>query len=164
VFGWNALEVLAFRTGNPDQPVNAIPPFAKANLQLRFVVGTRPEDIVPTLRDHLDRHGFPMVQVTPARDEVMAATRLDPDHPWVRWAVRSMTETAGRAPAVLPNLGGSLPNECFAEILGLPTIWVPHSYPGCSQHAPDEHVLAPVMREGLLLMTGLFWDLGEGGI
>jgi acetylornithine deacetylase/succinyl-diaminopimelate desuccinylase-like protein len=163
VFGWNALEVLAFRTGNPDQPVNAIPPHAKAHLQLRFVVGTRPEEIIPILRDHLDRHGFSRVAVTPARDETMSATRLDPEHPWVRWAIRSMTETAGRAPAVLPNLGGSLPNECFAETIGVPTIWVPHSYPGCSQHAPDEHVLAPVLREGLLLMTGLFWDLGEGG-
>ena len=28
VFGWNALEVLAFRTGNPEHPVNAIPPRA----------------------------------------------------------------------------------------------------------------------------------------
>jgi hypothetical protein len=46
-------------------------------------------------------------------------------------------------------------------VLGLPTLWVPHSYAGCSQHAPDEHVLAPVLREGLQLMTGLFWDLGE---
>src|SRR5207302_1691936 len=26
VFGWNTLEVLAFRTGNPEHPVNAIPP------------------------------------------------------------------------------------------------------------------------------------------
>jgi acetylornithine deacetylase/succinyl-diaminopimelate desuccinylase-like protein len=30
VFGWNALEVLAFRTGNPEHPVNAIPPRASA--------------------------------------------------------------------------------------------------------------------------------------
>ena len=30
VFGWNTLEVLAFRTGNPDRPVNAIPPRATA--------------------------------------------------------------------------------------------------------------------------------------
>jgi len=38
---------------------------------------------------------------------------------------------------------------------------VPHSYAGCSQHAPDEHLLAGVARDGLRLMTGLFWDLGE---
>ena len=49
-------------------------------------------------------------------------------------------------------------------MLGLPTVWVPHSYAGCSQHAPNEHVLAPIMREGLRMMTGLFWDLGEKGV
>jgi hypothetical protein len=52
-------------------------------------------------------------------------------------------------------------NDCFAETLGLPTIWVPHSYAACSQHAPNEHVLAPIMREGLQIMAGMFWDLGE---
>jgi hypothetical protein len=40
-------------------------------------------------------------------------------------------------------------------------VWVPHSYPACNQHAPNEHVLAPVMRQALGLMTGLYWDLGE---
>jgi len=46
VYGWNALEVLAFRTGNPDNPVNAIPPRATAHLQLRFVVGCDPRTFV----------------------------------------------------------------------------------------------------------------------
>ncbi|MGY4348278.1 hypothetical protein ACVWXM_004745 [Bradyrhizobium sp. GM7.3] len=64
-------------------------------------------------------------------------------------------------PAVLPNFGGSLPNDVFSEILGLPTIWVPHSYPGCSQHAPNEHILLPLTEEALTVMAGLFWDLGE---
>jgi hypothetical protein len=46
-------------------------------------------------------------------------------------------------------------------VLNLKTIWVPHSYAGCSQHAPNEHLLAPIAREGLGLMAGLFWDLGD---
>ncbi|HEY3733604.1 MAG TPA: hypothetical protein VGL63_06785 [Streptosporangiaceae bacterium] len=45
--------------------------------------------------------------------------------------------------------------------LALPTIWIPHSYPACAQHAPDEHLLAPLARQALQLMAGLFWDLGE---
>jgi hypothetical protein len=46
-------------------------------------------------------------------------------------------------------------------VLNLKTLWVPHSYAGCSQHAPNEHLLAPIAREGLGLMAGLFWDLGD---
>src|SRR3546814_8749815 len=86
------------------------------------------------------------------------ATRLDPDHAYVRFALASVERTMGRRPALLPNLGGSLPNDVFADTLGLPTVWVPHSYAACSQHAPNEHILLPVMREGLAMMAGLFWD------
>ena len=163
VFGWNALEVLAFRTGNPDRPVNAIPSRARAHLQLRFVAGCDWRSFVPAIRAHLDAHGLGKVAVRAAAGEPMAATRLDPEHPWVQWASASIAATTGRAPALLPNLGGSLPNDCFADVLGLPTVWVPHSYPACSQHAPDEHLLAAVAREGLQIMTGLFWDLGVAG-
>lgn len=160
VFGWNSVDVLAFTTGNPANPVNAIPPRASAHCQVRFVVPGDPELMMAGLRRHLDEHGFSNVEVS-ASHTPMVATRLDPDHPWAQWAAASMTTTAGAAPCVLPNLGGSLPNDVFAELLDLPTLWVPHSYGGCSQHAPDEHLLEPIVREGLALMTGLFWDLGE---
>ena len=162
VFGWCSFEVLAFTCGNPDRPVNAIPPRAVAYCQLRFVVGVQPDSILPALRRHLDKHGFERVAVKPSREECLAATRLDPDHPWVRWAAASVEKTTGKKPAILPNLGGSLPNDVFSETLGLPTVWLPHSYASCSQHAPNEHLLAPVAREGLRLMTGLWWDLSEG--
>ena len=159
VIAWNTLEVLAFKTGNPDFPVNAIPHTAKATMHLRYVVGTDVRDIAGAVRAHLAAHGFAGIEVT--EPVVMAATRLDPDNAWVRFTLASMERSTGKQPALLPNLGGSLPNDVFADTLGLPTVWVPHSYAACSQHAPDEHVLAPVMREGLTLMTGLFWDLGE---
>jgi acetylornithine deacetylase/succinyl-diaminopimelate desuccinylase-like protein len=163
VFGWNSFEVLAFKTGNPDRVVNAIPPSATAWCQLRFVVGTDPQDILPALRRHLDRHGFQAIEIASMREVLMNATRLDPDSPWAKMAVASIERTTGKKPDVIPNLGGSLPNEVFVDILGMPTVWVPHSYASCSQHAPNEHLLAPVAREGLRLMTGLFWDLGEQG-
>ena len=162
VFAWNSFEVLAFKTGNPENPVNAIPPRAKAYCQIRFVPPSNMDAFVPALRRHLDAAGFAMVRITPQADP-MAATRLDPDHPWVRWVVASIDTTIGSPTAVLPNLGGSLPNDVFSEVLGLPTIWVPHSYLSCSQHAPDEHILEATSREALQIMTGLFWDMGEAG-
>jgi acetylornithine deacetylase/succinyl-diaminopimelate desuccinylase-like protein len=161
VFGWCSFEVLAFVTGNPERPVNAIPARAVATCQLRYVVGIEPHDIIPALRRHLDRHGFATVKLEPARDAIFYATRLDPDSPWVKWTAASIERTTGKKPAVLPNLGGSLPNEVFAHTLGLPTVWIPHSYAACSQHAPNEHLLAPIAREALGIMAGVYWDLGE---
>ena len=40
---------------------------------------------------------------------------------------------------------------------------MPHSHGACNQHAPNEFMLGPIAREGLAIMAGLFWDLGEGG-
>jgi acetylornithine deacetylase/succinyl-diaminopimelate desuccinylase-like protein len=162
VFGWNSFEVLAFTCGNPDKPVNAIPPRASAHCQLRYVVGTDPADVVPALQRHLVKNGFRMVTVTQARDGFFPATRLDVEHPWVLWAAASLQRTSGKKPVILPNLGGSLPNDIFSDLLGLPTVWIPHSYASCSQHAPNEHMLAPVARDALRLMAGIMWDLGEG--
>jgi len=163
VFGWNALEVLAFGCGNPAQPVNAIPPTARATLQLRFVVGTDLGNGGQRIRQHivahLHDHGFHGVEVS--EPVVMAATRLDPDNAWVRLAMQSLQASTGVKPALLPNLGGSLPNDVFADILGLPTVWVPHSYPACSQHAPNEHVLPAVLRQGLGMTAALLWQVGE---
>ncbi|WP_046864830.1 M20 family metallopeptidase [Microvirga massiliensis] len=162
VFGWCSFDVLAMKAGNPETPVNAVPPKAWARCQLRFVVGIDPNEVLPALRRHLDRHGFPMVQIAKSRDEIFHATRLDPEDAWVGWAVDSLARTTGKKPAILPNLGGSLPNDIFSEVLELRTIWVPHSYPGCSQHAPDEHLPVAIAREGLAMMAGLYWDLGDG--
>jgi acetylornithine deacetylase/succinyl-diaminopimelate desuccinylase-like protein len=159
LYAWNTLEVLAMSAGNIKSPANAIPGHARAVLQLRFVVGTQIDKVVPAVRRHFDRNGFSMVQVSATQS--FAASRTDLDNPWIGWVAGSMRNTTGKQPAVLPNFGGSLPNEVFSETLALPTIWVPHSYPGCSQHAPDEHILLSVTEEALGIMAGLFWDLGE---
>jgi acetylornithine deacetylase/succinyl-diaminopimelate desuccinylase-like protein len=145
--------------GNITQPANAIPGEAHAVLQLRFVVGTKIDAVVSAIRRHLDTLGLSMVQVKAMQS--FAASRTEPGNPWVDWVANSIRRTTGKAPAVLPNFGGSLPNDVFSETLGLPTIWVPHSYPGCSQHAPDEHILESVTAEALEIMAGMFWDLGE---
>ncbi len=159
LYAWNTLEVLAMTAGNIEKPANAIPGQASAVLQLRFVVGTRVDNIVDVVRAHLHEHGFAMVEVKATQS--FAASRTDFDSPWIAWTAESIRKTTGKAPAVLPNFGGSLPNDVFSDTLGLPTMWVPHSYPGCSQHAPDEHILLSVTEEALGIMAGLFWDLGE---
>jgi acetylornithine deacetylase/succinyl-diaminopimelate desuccinylase-like protein len=161
VFGWNSFEIVALAAGTPARPVNAIPGAARAHCQLRYVVGTEPGDILPALRRHLDNHGFSRVEIRSGQGGHFNASRLDPGDPWVTWTKRSLERTTGRTPTILPNLGGSLPNDVFSDVLQLKTIWLPHSYAGCSQHAPNEHMLASIAREGLGIMAGLFWDLGD---
>jgi acetylornithine deacetylase/succinyl-diaminopimelate desuccinylase-like protein len=153
--------VLAISSGNIAAPQNAIAGSAKARCQLRFVVGTDVDDILPALRRHLDAHGFSMVEVRGVKEEPFRATRFSPDHPWVRFVERSIAASNGKNPHVLPNLAGSLPNDAFTDILGLPTIWVPHSHAECGQHGPNEHALLPIAEEGMRVMTALFLDIAD---
>jgi len=161
---WNSFDVLSMDVGDAKNPVNAIPKRAVMHCGLRFIVGTDTDRVVPALREHLEQHGFPMIQVEePDHNPAYQASRHNPNLPWVKWVANSIEKTMGKPPQVLPNGAGSLPNDIFCDLLGMPTIWVPHSYNSCGQHAPDEHLLLPATIEGLGMMAGIFWDAGELG-
>ncbi len=161
VLGWTSFIVLAFITGRPENPVNGVQPDASARCQIRFTADVEEADLLPALRRHLDEQGFPQVEIRQAGHATFPAWRTDPENPWVDWTLTSMTETLGYRPNLIPNSSGGLPSAIFNKALDLPVIWIPHSYGGCCQHGPNEHLLAPATREALMIMTGLFWDLGE---
>ncbi len=167
VYAGNVFNVLAYSTGTPGRPVNAIPPKATANCQLRFVAGTHYHNIIPVLQAHLNEAGFETVKVTPppaSNDGVFKATRTEPDHPWAMFVRNSLQRSTNSTPAIIPSMGGSICNDIFTDDLGLPAIWIPHSYASCSQHAPDEHVLMSVCRSALEVMVGLYWDIGDSDV
>lgn len=167
VYAWNSFAVLAMESGTPANPVNAISPHARAHCQLRFIAGTDETDILPALERHLNTQGFAgrvSVRALDARKNAgFGASRTEPDTPWAEWVCKSIRETTGSNPAILPQMGGSICNDLFTDLLGLQAVWVPHSYAGCAQHAPDEHVLLPTCRSALSVMAGLYWDLAEPG-
>lgn len=162
IYGWNSFIVLAMTSGRPDNPVNAVAPNARAHCQIRYTVDTDPADFAGALRRHLDAEDFANVGIENAGVR-MPASRTDPGHPWVRWAVTSMEKTLGKHVQVIPNSSGGLPGDVFVDHLGVPLVWIPHSYNGCKQHGPDEHFLKAPAREGIAAFAGIWWDLGEKG-
>jgi acetylornithine deacetylase/succinyl-diaminopimelate desuccinylase-like protein len=160
IYGWNSFIVLAMVSGRPENPVNAVAPNARAHCQIRYTVDTDPAEFAPALRRHLDAEGFTGVRIENPGVR-MPASRTDPAHPWVRWTVASMERTLGRRVQVIPNSSGGLPGDVFVDHLGTALIWVPHSYNGCKQHGPDEHLLVAPAREGIAAFAGIWWDLGE---
>ncbi len=160
IYGWNSLIVLAMISGRPENPVNAVAPDARAHCQIRFTVDTDVAVFEPALRKHLDEHGFPEVKIENAGSR-MPASRTAPDDPWVLWTQDSMQQSLGKRVQIIPNSSGGLPGDVFVDHLGVPLVWIPHSYNGCKQHGPDEHAMPAILREGLLAFTGIWWDLGE---
>ena len=163
VYAWTSFIVLSMLSGRPERPVNAVAPNAVAHCQIRYTVDVDPYTFEASLRRHLDEHGFPEVTIVPYGIR-MPARRSDPASPWVDWAVGSMERTLGKRVQVIPNSGGGLPNDVFIDHLGVQLLWVPHSYNGCKQHGPDEHLLIAPAREGMAAFAGLWWDLGEPGL
>ncbi len=162
IYGWNSFIVLAMISGRPENPVNAVAPNARAHCQIRYTVDTDPADFAPALRRHLDAESFTNVRIENAGVR-MPASRTDPGHAWVRWTVASMEKTLGKHVQVIPNSSGGLPGDVFVDHLGVPLVWIPHSYNGCKQHGPDEHFLRGPAREGIAAFAGIWWDLGEKG-
>ncbi|HET6308717.1 MAG TPA: M20 family metallopeptidase [Rhodopila sp.] len=162
IYGWNSFIVLSMLSGRPENPVNAVAPNARAHCQIRYTVDSDPAGFETALRRHLDEHGFTNVRIENAFIR-MPASRTDPAHPWVRWTVGSMEQSLGKRVQVIPNSSGGLPGDVFVDHLGVPLIWIPHSYNGCKQHGPDEHLLVGPAREGLAAYAGIWWDLGEPG-
>ena len=160
LYAWNTLEVLAISSGNIDKPANAIPGRARAVLQLRFVVGTKSDQVVDAVRTHLHGNGFPMVEVSGDAELCRLANRfrqsldqlgrgLDPaDH---RKGARGPAEfrrlaakrRVFRCARPADDLGAALLSRLLAARAGRA-----HS---CSR--------SPKRR--WRIMAGLFWDLGE---
>ena len=162
IYGWNSFIVLSMLSGRPENPVNAVAPNARAHCQIRYTVDSDPAGFEAALRRHLDAQGFSEVHLENAYVR-MPASRTDPNHPWVRWTVDSMQRSLGKRVQVIPNSSGGLPGDVFVDYLGVPLVWIPHSYNGCKQHGPDEHLLIAPAREGLAAYTGIWWDLAEPG-
>ncbi|MCW8086956.1 M20/M25/M40 family metallo-hydrolase [Sabulicella glaciei] len=160
IYGWNSLIILAMVSGRPENPVNAVAPDARAHCQIRYTVDSEPAQFADALRRHLDAHGLQQVAIENAGIR-MAASRTAPDHPWVRWAQDSMERSLATRVQVIPNSSGGLPGDVFVDHLGVPLVWVPHSYNGCKQHGPDEHLLPGPAREGLIAFAGMWWDMGD---
>ena len=47
------------------------------------------------------------------------------------------------------------------DLLQLAPMLAPDAVVTVHEPAPDEHVLGSILREGMQIMAGVFWDLGE---
>jgi acetylornithine deacetylase/succinyl-diaminopimelate desuccinylase-like protein len=162
IYASNSFIVLSMLSGRPENPVNAVAPDARAHCQIRYTVDTDTKIFVPSLRRHLDEAGFPEITIENAGGR-MPGSRTAADNPWVGWAASSIERSLGRKVQLVPNSSGGLPGDVFVDHLGVPLLWIPHSYNGCKQHGPDEHALPAIFREGMAMMAGIWWDLGEAG-
>jgi acetylornithine deacetylase/succinyl-diaminopimelate desuccinylase-like protein len=125
-----------------------LPARASAKVDFRLVPDQTPEQVLKSLRTHLDNEGFTDVQITYLGGEQPA--RTDPDDPFVALVVETARPVYGQPMQVVPMSGGSGPNHAFVHILHLPVVSAGIGYPGSQGHAPNENIRLDLYLKGAM--------------
>jgi acetylornithine deacetylase/succinyl-diaminopimelate desuccinylase-like protein len=107
---------------------------AMAKLDVRLVPNQRADKIQKLLRAHLDKQGFPDIEVKLL--EGYGPSRTAVGHPYIQLLARLATDFSGKTPVVIPSSQGSGP----AYVFGPHTPWAicDVSDPEANTHAPNE--------------------------
>jgi acetylornithine deacetylase/succinyl-diaminopimelate desuccinylase-like protein len=134
-----------------------IQPEAVASLHLRPLQGMTVTQVMKALRDHLDRHGFPDVEIK-VKSGYLGA-RLPVNH----WAAQELLATyrdSGFDPEVWPRTATAIAANLFTETLGIPWICTCPGHAG-RKHGPNEYLQLSGFRQAIPFVCRLMWHLGQ---
>ncbi|MBP2291874.1 M20/M25/M40 family metallo-hydrolase [Azospirillum rugosum] len=149
-----------------------IPESAVAELDLRTVPETPPEQLIGLLKKHIEAQGYHLVQGTPtdeeraqydklasvASEEVSAsssAARTDMQSAVGEWLYRSYKATYGEEPVRIRMMGGTVPTGSAVEALKVPFVIVPLVNADNNQHSYDENLRVGNFVSGVTGLIGV---------
>ena len=151
--------IAGFGAGYTGQGAKTIlPAVARAKIDFRLVPNQDPDEVLASLRQHLDEHGFSDVSVTVHSSEHPARTPID--DPFVKQVADSARSVYGSEPYVMPSMTGTGPQHPVQHILGVPVASCGIDYPGNRIHAPNENIRRDYFRLGVLHTAELIEELG----
>ena len=136
-----------------------LPARASAKVDFRLVPDQTPEQVLTSLRAHLDAEGYSDIEITYLGGE--APGRTDPDDPFVQLVVQTAEPIYGQPMQIVPMIGGSGPNHAFLEYLELPIVTAGVGYPGTQAHAPNENVRFDLYLKGAKHIARILKEFGR---
>ncbi len=136
-----------------------LPARASAKLDFRLVPDQTPEQVLKSLRAHLDAGGFADVRVDYIGGE--APGRTEPDDPFIQLVSQTAEPVYGQPMQIVPMIGGSGPNHAFIEYLGLPIATAGVGYPGSQAHAPNENMRIDLYLKGAQHIARILTSFGS---
>ncbi|MFC2028472.1 M20/M25/M40 family metallo-hydrolase [Chloroflexota bacterium] len=115
-----------------------LPAKSSAKIDFRLVPNQTPDQVLTSLRNHLDKQGFNDIQIKYLGGG--PAARTDPDDLFVKLVLSTARDVYGKKMKIIPMSGGSGPNYPFVHELGLPVATAGIGYPDSKTHAPNENV------------------------
>ncbi len=132
-----------------------IPSEAVASLDLRPLDGMSVEQVMASLRSHLDRHGFPEVEIE--LNSGYVGGRMPVNH----WAVQELIgayRDVGLDPEIWPRTATAIAVSLFTKELGIPWIGTCPGHAG-RKHSANEFVQLSTYRTAVAFMCRLMWRL-----
>lgn len=149
-----------------------IPESAVAELDLRTVPETPPEQLIGMLKKHIETHGYHLIQGTPTDEErakydklasvtseevsaSSSAARTDMQSAVGEWLYRSYKATYGEEPVRIRMMGGTVPTGSAVEALKVPFVIVPLVNADNNQHSYDENLRVGNFVSGVKGLIGI---------
>jgi acetylornithine deacetylase/succinyl-diaminopimelate desuccinylase-like protein len=136
-----------------------LPARASAKVDFRLVPDQTPEQVLKSLRAHLDHEGFPDVQIKFLGGEEPA--RTDPDDPFVALVVEAARLVYAQPMQIVPMSGGSGPSHAFVHNLHLPVVSAGIGHPGSQAHAPNENIRLDLYLKGAKHIVRILKEFGS---
>ncbi|MBO0684035.1 MAG: M20/M25/M40 family metallo-hydrolase [Candidatus Dormibacteraeota bacterium] len=144
-------------TGEGEKTVIAARGSAKVSM--RLVPDQDGEEILASLRSHVQRLTTPGVKVEVELRGMAPPVLAGADHPGAR-ALAAAFEAAFGQRTVRVRTGGSIPVSVdFQQALGAPLMISGLSQPGGGAHGPNEHLSLDHFHRGTEALVRLFWEL-----
>ncbi len=156
------LEIISIKGGFLGDGIRGIVPHkASAQLTCRLVPYQDPARIVELVRQHIEAHTPPTVQVNFKVLNTSPAVLVDRDTAPMQAAIAAYEKTCGNKPIFMPE-GGSIPVVTDLQYtLGLPTLLMGFGLPDDGLHAPNEKFAVEQFQLGIQTMIAFYELLPE---
>ena len=147
-------------SGYTEQGAKTIlPATAKVKIDFRLVPDQDPQEILTSLRSHLDENGFSDISINVFTSVRPSRTPLG--DPFVSLVAKTAESVYGFKPYIQPSMTGTGPQHSVQHILGVPVASCGIDYPGNRIHAPNENINLDYFRLGILHTAELINHFGS---
>ena len=146
-----------------DKARTIIPSTATAEMDIRLVLESKPEELIQAVKNHIEKMGYTVLDHIPSSSERMTYSRLVTlnskiAYPAFRtnteskeglWIAEVLTKYYEKEPVIIRTSGGSVPISPFVSQLGIPAIGLPTVNLDNNQHSPNENLSLPNYLNGI---------------
>ncbi|MEM6978965.1 MAG: dipeptidase [Planctomycetota bacterium] len=157
-----SLDINGLTSGHQGEGVKTVlPSIASAKFSCRLVPDQDPDAITNSIRQHLQQHCPPGVQIELTPDHGAAAMVADANSPFTAAAEKAIAEAFG-SPPVLIREGGSIPIlATFQKVLQCDVLLLGWGQNDDAAHSPDEKFSLDDFYRGIHASTALWHHMGS---